>query len=82
MDLTRDSSKLAGREVRLVQTRQEDDLEQVDKDKVDKVDKGKVRQEMNLEDREVRSTGLTDQKREESRSLSAAEKVTVVSEEK
>ena len=76
MDLTRDSSKLAGREVRLVQTRQEDDLEQVDKDKVDKVqgDKGKVRQEMNLEDREVRSTGLTDQKREESRSLSAAEK--------
>ena len=74
MDLTRDSSKLAGREVRLVQTRQEDDLDQVDKDKVDKVDKGKVRQEMNLEDREVRSTGLTDQKREESRSLSAAEK--------
>lgn len=82
LDLTRDSSKLAGREVRLVQTRQEDDLEQVDKDKVDKVDKGKVRQEMNLEDREVRSTGLTDQKREESRSLSAAEKVTVASEEK
>ena len=74
LDLTRDSSKLAGREVRLVQNRQEDDLEQVDKDKVDKVDKGKVRQEVNLEDREVRSTGLTDQKREESRSLSAAEK--------
>ena len=33
LDLTRDSSKLAGREVRIVQTRQEDEEEDEDKDK-------------------------------------------------
>ena len=34
LDLTRDSSKLAGREVRIVQTRQEDEEEDEDKDRV------------------------------------------------
>ena len=33
LDLTRDSSKLAGREVRIVQTRQEDEEEEEDRDK-------------------------------------------------